>query len=91
MEEFPRKLHVGLLEGINLTHYPANKTHYLAYALQYGLKPPSVKTMNRCEAKNQKKSGADKAQKITGRLAAVSMRRKFNVPDKFGPKRDRAS
>jgi len=41
-----------------LNLYPANKTHYLAYALQYGLELPSVKTMKRCENRNQKKSGA---------------------------------
>ena len=36
-----------MLKTINLDDYPAHRTHYLAYALQFGTKPPSVATMNR--------------------------------------------
>ena len=79
---------MGLLEGVDLNLYPANKTHYLAYALQYGLELPSVKTMKRCENRNQKKSGAEKAQQVTGRIAIVRRKRAFVLPDKYGPKRD---
>lgn len=86
MDSIPRKLHVGLLEGINLHLYPAFKTHYLAYALQFGLKLPSVKAMSRSEARNKKKSGETKADQNTGRrVRRVAMKVKHIVPMKFGP------
>jgi hypothetical protein len=55
------KLHVGMLKDLDLEVYPPFRTHYLAYALQFGLKLPSVATMNRCEKRNQQKAGVDKA------------------------------
>ena len=54
-------LHIGMLKDINLGNFPEQRTHYLAYALQFGLKLPSVKTMNRCEGRNRGKAGSDKA------------------------------
>jgi len=79
------KLHIGMLEGVNLADFPEGRTHYLAYALQFGLKLPSVKTMNRCERKNRAKAGADKADKITGRIIVpVVRRKKFNITTRYG-------
>lgn len=40
------KLHLGLLNNINLALYPKEKTHYLAYALQHGQELPSAASMN---------------------------------------------
>ena len=75
-------LHLGLLKDINLDLYPA-------YALQNGLQPPSVISMNRSEARNQRKSGADKANQATGRIVNVIKRtikgkKRFILPERFG-------
>jgi hypothetical protein len=88
VETFPRKLHVELLKEINLSHYPPNKTHYLAYALQFGLRLPSVTSMKRSEKRNAQKSGAGKAASATGRkqprqLLGV-LRGRFFIPSVFG-------
>ncbi len=82
-------LHLGLLKDINLDLYPKERTHYLAYALQNGLQPPSVISMNRSEARNQRKSGADKANQATGRIVNVIKRtikgkKRFILPERFG-------
>ena len=74
-----------MLEGIDLDLYPPHKTHYLAYALQFGLKPPNAKSMNKSETKNQKKAGNDKVDQLVGRVRAVRPFRKvFVLPNRFG-------
>ena len=87
VDEFvPRKLEISKLEKIDLDLYPPNHTHYLAYALQFGLKPPSIKSMKRSEFKNAQKAGIDKANKVTGRtLMGLHRRAPFYIPDKYGP------
>jgi hypothetical protein len=75
-----------MLKGINLAHFPENRTHYLAYALQFGLKIPSVKTMNRCERRNRVKAGSDKADKITGKVQVIrvgKLRRPFKITTRY--------
>lgn len=88
----PYTLHVGMLKNIDLNLYPKEKTHYLAYALQFGLKPPSKATMMRSERRNMIKSGTKKAAEATGRLTNVDptliriKKKGFTVPDRFGEK-----
>ena len=74
-----------MLKNINLEHYPAHRTHYLAYALQFGQKPPSVTTMNRCEKRNQAMMGVDKADKVIGRVKVFkrNMHKRFEVPPRY--------
>lgn len=77
-----------MLKDINLGNYPANRTHYLAYALQFGLKPPSVSTMDRCERRNQVKAGLDKAAEISGSSSVNFVRKKkkvFVLPKRYDP------
>lgn len=84
----PFKLHVKMLEGINLGLYPKNRTHYLAYALQFGFKLPSVSSMDRTDLRNFNKSSKDKAAQIIGRPLPVMMKQRrmrfFSLPNKFG-------
>lgn len=79
-----------MLKDINLANFPKERTHYLAYALQFGLKLPSVKTMDRCEGRNRKKAGTDKADEITGRVTIISQRPKrknpFTITTRYGDK-----
>jgi hypothetical protein len=86
----PTKLNVGMLDGINLALYPKERTHYLAYALQYRLEPPSVQSMDRSETKNQKKMLSHQTASTVRRVPASAMRRKirvsFYLPNKFGSK-----
>jgi hypothetical protein len=77
-----------MLKGINLALYPKERTHYLAYALQFGLKPASKTTMDRSERKNNNKS---KVNKIEGdasylNVAAIQQRKRklFVLPNRFG-------
>ena len=73
-----------MLKDLNLDHYPKEKTHYLAYALQFGLKPPSNATMRRSEKKNQVKAGVNKKEDDTG-VHQLFMRKKrgFRVPLRY--------
>ena len=89
-----QKLKLKMLRGINMTLYPPHRVHYLAYALQHGIKPPSLKTMDRCDRRNAHKSGSTQANKITKRRIAIprynmgnlnSSRPYFNIPKRFGP------
>lgn len=41
-----------MLGGINLDDFPPGRTHYLVYALQFGLPIPTQDTMDRCDRKN---------------------------------------
>lgn len=79
-----------MLKGINLSLYPKEKTHYLAYALQFGLKLPTPSTMRRSERKNMVKNGAAKAANVTGRgLVGVFRhigKKVFVLPNRFGDK-----
>lgn len=79
-----------MLKGIDLSLYPKERTHYLAYSLQFGLKLPSATTMNRSEARNKIKKGADVADVVTRRAPVRRMHRRvvkiaFFLPNKFGP------
>lgn len=90
----PFKLHVGMLHNIDLSLYPKERTHYLTYALQFGLKPPSAATMNRSQARNKIKKGSDVADTATKRIPARIMQRRiaklrFLLPNKFGPQPSR--
>ena len=46
------KLHIGMIKDVNLNLYPPNRLHYLIFALQHGLKPPTVASMDRSEKRN---------------------------------------
>lgn len=75
-----------MLKDIYLERYPKEKTHYLAYALQFGLKPPSVASMKRSEKKNQIKVVVDKAEEATGKVLKVYRRKRgFVVPKRYDP------
>lgn len=70
--------------------YHGHRVHYLVYALQHGLKPPSAKSMDRSDRRNFAKSGETKADKVIGRRRRIqpssyeAYRYRFDVPKKFG-------
>lgn len=80
--------------SVDFELYPPQREHFLIHAMQFQHKLPKESSMRRCEIRNERKSGAEEANKRVGRPTRViynarKVKRLFKVPEKVLPKPDR--